>query len=325
MSQIRYVNFGDTLTANLIGTITSTVAAPGRYVGYGVVVIDPQTVEMQDPNNPTGRVGYLVLPDGVILSETGPVRITFPVFPNAATTYTIVAIHDTAQLFGGAAAFYEVRVGKVQQSTLTNGTVIAYVFYPGNGVGLASYMIVQPPYARFDSIPSIVSQQPRVEVSPFSDSIVTVATHHTVTNQLGTLSPLQSGSSWPQTVIEANSSTVGTETTIFRFLYPLGARPTRLDLTALIDIGCNVQVLVADVLDTFVSTTPATALGPLNPTAWTTYSVQIPPYTNSLPPIENGTWTVGKYARIEVRVNQPLLTTCRISSLIVHFDPTLLV
>ena len=323
MSQVRYVNFGDTLTANLIGTITGTVAAPGRYIGYSVTVIDPQTIEMSNLANPGGNVGALVLPDGVILSETVPVRITFPVFPNSPVTYTIVAIHTPAQLFGGSAAFYEIRTGKVLQSSLANGTVIAYINYPGNGVGLSPYMIVQPPYQRFDSLPLLVAQQPSTTTSPFNDAHVTVATHHTVTSQLGTLLPLQSGSSWPQTVIEANSSTVGSEVTIFRFLYLLGPRPTQIDLTALIDVGCTIQILIADATDTFITTSPTTALGPLNPTAWTTYSVKIPPYNNALPPTENGTWTIGKYARIEVRVSQPLLTTCRIASLTTNFDPTL--
>lgn len=326
MSQIRYVNFGDTLTSSLIGTLNSTLAVPGRYIGYDVVVIDAQTIELQNIAAPAGRVGYCLLPDGVIVSESGPLRLTFPVFPNTATTYTIIARHIDSQIFGGTAVTYELHVGFVAQSSLTDGTVISWVYYPGGGVGLSQYQIVQPSKERLDSFVEIADQRtPLVLTAPFPDSITTVALHHTVATTTGSLSPLQSGTGWPMVSVTSAFNTVGTETTSFVFPRVLGVKPSRVDFTAKIDTGCNMQVLVTDSLGNTVAINPSSAFSGANPAVWARYTVRIPPYTLIPPYVANGTWAADTMWRLELRVNQPLSKQSFLGSLVCYFDPTLAV
>lgn len=323
MSQIRIVNFGDTLTSKLIGTILSSLSIPGVYEGYDVVVVDPQTIEIHDNVNPVGNVGYLLLPDGVLLSETLPVRLTFGVFPNSATTFTIVATHVDAKQFGGSAATYEIRSGFFAKGSITDGTVIAWVYYPGQGTALADYMIVQPTKERLDSyVATALQQAPWTASTPF-DAYTTVAPHHTVSTAVAGISPLQTGT-WPQTVITSSSSTVGTETTSFRFSRLMGAKPAKIDVQCFLDPGCSLQLVVRDTAGAIVAISPASAFPGVNPGVWSVKTIRVPPYTPA-PSVQNGTWTAGQLWSFEVLFNQPLLKTCSLAGVTVSFDPTLAV
>lgn len=321
MSQIRVVNFGDTLTSKLIGTILSSLSVPGIYAGYDVAVIDPQTIEIRDNTNPTGNVGYLLLPDGVLLSETLPVRLTFGVFPNSATVFTIVATHVDAKQFGGSAATYTILTGFYAKGAVAGGTVIAWVQYPGQGVALDPYMIVQPTKERLDSyVTTALQQAPQTMTTPL-DAYVAVAPHHTVSTTVGAMAPIQTGT-WPQTVIAASLSTVGTEMTGFRFSQVLSAKPSKIDVQAFLDAGCSLQMVVYDTTGAIVAVSPAAAFTGLNPGVWSIKTIRVPPYTPS-PSVQNGTWTPGQLWSFEVRFNQPLLKTCMLAGVTVSFDPTL--
>ncbi len=323
MSQIRIVNFGDTLTSKLIGTILSSLSVPGVYEGYDVVVIDPQTIEIHDNTNPSGNIGYLLLPDGVLLSETLPVRLTFSVFPNSATVFTVVATHLDAKQFGGSAATYEIRTGFYAKGAVADGTVIAWVYYPGHGVALSDYMIVQPTKERLDSyVATALQQAPWTSGTPF-DAYMTVAPHHTVTTEVAAISPLQSGT-WPQTVITSNLNTVGTETTSFRFSRLLSAKPSKIDVQAFLDPGCSLQLVVYDTNGAVAAVSPASAFPGASPGVWAVKTVRVPPYTPA-PSVQNGTWVPEQLWSFDVRFNQPLSKTCRFAGVTVSFDPTLAV
>lgn len=138
MTQIRYWNTGDPVTAEKTRSVQIGLHKKGVYRRYNVTVYAPDTVTI-------GAGGFALLPDGIAVSETEGVRLRLSVLPTVPTEYTITARHIENNLSGGVAVVYAYEVGHLVDADISNGIVIAWLSYPGSGVAFTDSMITLPP------------------------------------------------------------------------------------------------------------------------------------------------------------------------------------
>jgi len=322
MAQTRIWNFGDTLTHRKISIVNEKLFSHGVYEGYDVHIVDPQTLELYDVSDPSGAVGYLLLPDGVILSESSPVQFQFTVLPALETIYTIVARHTQVDQFGGAAATYDLLDGYVAMGGVSDGTVIAWIYHPGMGAPLSDYMIVQPPKMKVQPYATYKTTHDPVGVQGYSSSfLVDNDLHHIVTTEKTDLSPLQSGTSWVCRQIYGDGGTPApAPTTSLLAQFQCAARPTKVEIVAYLETGCDLAVELYDTEDALALSTP-NSFTPLPTPAWQELTVTVPPYKFVAPDyVANGTWTVDNLWRIDLKFAVAQLRTCKLAQVTVHYE-----
>jgi hypothetical protein len=135
MSQIRIWNYGDTFTASKVKQAQRVLNIPGVYEGYTITVSDTNKVTL-------AANGYLLLPDGVLVTENVDIVLTLSTLPAAAKTYTITCRHSDSDIIGGVAAVYTIEEDPI---TLADGVAIGYINYPGGAVPLLQSYVVQAP------------------------------------------------------------------------------------------------------------------------------------------------------------------------------------
>jgi len=321
MSQVRIWNFGDTLTHEKIAIVNEKLFSPGIYEGYDVEIIDAQSFELYNAADPTGEVGYLLLPDGIILSETARVRFEFTVMPALETAYTIVARHTDVNQFGGNAATYALLDGIIAPEN-ADGTVIAWIRHPGSGAPFADFMIQLPPKMTAVAFSDYLSHH-SADPFPGTDNsfVVDNDAHHIVSNATTSLSPLQTGADWICRQIFADGGTPApAPTTRILAQLPIKAKPTRIDVVAYIDVACELRVVAFDEDDVQADSTPNSFVPPAAP-EWQKLSIAIPPYKLvGVDYVANGKWTEGKFWRFEVQFDVAQLKTCKLAQVVVHYE-----
>src|SRR5579885_628937 len=160
MSQFRYFNFGDPVTAKSLQVVFQGLFQPGIYSGFNISVTGPQQISL-DP-------GFLLLPSGIGLqSDTSIVlSTTTPAFP---TVFTVVVQHQDVDQIGGTQAVFSILTGF--QPTPANGIPIGYINHPGI-VALSQSFIVPVPRLQ---MPFVINDQenlqPVVNIAPFENSV----------------------------------------------------------------------------------------------------------------------------------------------------------
>jgi len=138
MTQVRVWNYGDTFTAAKAKEAQVALNCPGVYTGYDISVTDTNKIRLSAD-------GFLLQPDGVLITETVAISLTLATLPAIATTYTITCRHDDEDIVGGTEASYAIETGNFAAGSLSNGVVIGWISHPGGAVPLDVSYITQSP------------------------------------------------------------------------------------------------------------------------------------------------------------------------------------
>lgn len=324
MSQVRIYNYGDALTSVKLSTVQAKLFGPGVYEGYDVRVIDAQTLEFYNAADTSSTtVGYLLLPDGVLLSETTLVRLPIATLPSNPTIFTVVAEHVNANIVGGTGAQYRVLTGYFQKGTVANSTVICWIAHPGLSAALAQFMIIQPPKQVVDNFAAAKVQDAFRDFSPpFGDALIVSASGHTVTSVNGDMAPLAGGTDWPQIQCASASTTVGSPSTTVTWTLRALPSPSYVEFVDYIDTGCTIQISVLDTANVATSLSPVGGVvTPTTTPSWQRHVVKVPRYATTT--TANGTWTDTRLWKLRLNFVQPASRTCKLAFMRVGFDPTL--
>jgi hypothetical protein len=325
MSQVRIYNFGDALTSTSIAIVSQNLYKPGVYSGYDISIVDSNTIEM--------AIGYVLMPDGLLITETTPIQLAIEVLPNTATTYTIYIEHEDAKQLGGTAAPYYLVAGYVPVAqAIANGRVIlGWIFHPGNSVPLDDYMIEQPAkltppeqYAEYQE-----ALKPTVLQPPFSASILKSSgfvSNGTDFVEPYPVSPLAVGS---KNVLSLHSLDISLTDT-YKILIDVvskGLKPTKITLFAQIPIGgVTMECVLQDTKGTPIAA--QTFFQPAQFNDFHKMSIVVKHSKNlGTMPItygKNGDWTAGETFNIYVNFNFPLgAARARLWKIVVEYDPAL--
>lgn len=138
MAQIRIWDFGSPFSAERGREVNRALNEPGCYAGYDISVINADTIELS-------ANGYLLMPSGLLVSETSAIRLRKSPLPGFATNYTITCRHIDDPVIGGSQAVYAIEDGLFDVGSLVNGVVIGWIIYPGGGVALDQTFITKAP------------------------------------------------------------------------------------------------------------------------------------------------------------------------------------
>jgi len=136
MSQSRIWNFGDPFTAEKTKQVQKVLNCPGVYSGYDISIIGTNKISL-------AAGGYLLQPDGVIVTESIAIQLILATLPSIATIYTITCRHTDVQNIGGAAAIYAIEKGNYPINSLSDGVVIGWIHHPGGAAPFIISMITQ--------------------------------------------------------------------------------------------------------------------------------------------------------------------------------------
>jgi len=162
MAQTRYLNYFTDANASQFNTVNYALHNKGVYRGMDLVV-------------DTGKLyvdpGISLQPDGVVWQEDVRVQITF-VASMAPALYTVVATHDNRQITGGVGVLYALLPGTL--TTVVNGIVLGWVYYPGGGVTLLQIHVQSAPKAlALDAATLKLDRQSIELIPPYPRTIVT--------------------------------------------------------------------------------------------------------------------------------------------------------
>lgn len=138
MSQERIWDFGVPFSAARARKITLALHNPGCYSGYDISVVGPDTIELSSG-------GFLMTPDGVVITETSPIRLRQFPLPVAPTDFTITCRHTDNGEIGGTLAIYRIELGLFASGSLSDGVVLGWINYPGAGVPFNESHITKAP------------------------------------------------------------------------------------------------------------------------------------------------------------------------------------
>lgn len=138
MTQVRIFNYGDPFTADRIKEAQLALNCPGVYTGFDISVTDTNSIALSAD-------GYLLQPDGILITETVAVPLVLSTLPSLATTYTITCRHTDANVLGGVNAVYAIETGNFAVRSLSDGVVIGWIYHPGAAVPLDLSFIEQAP------------------------------------------------------------------------------------------------------------------------------------------------------------------------------------
>lgn len=138
MTQVRIWNYGDTFTADKTKEAQKALNCSGVYSGFDITVLDTNKISLSAD-------GYLLEPNGILISETSSVSLTIAVLPASSTEYTITCRHDDENVLGGTEAVYSIEVGNFAVGSLSNGVVIGWIHHPGGAAPLNISFIEQAP------------------------------------------------------------------------------------------------------------------------------------------------------------------------------------
>ena len=135
MSQQRFINFGDTVLADRVNSISTAIVAPGVLTGADLSLFDATTITV-GPNT--------VMLTSLLLVEDSATQI--PIAPTSEPKdYTIVYEHINQDVQGGVPAQLLLLEGIFQFDSLANTVVVGWVRYPGGSVPLQSTFLIEAP------------------------------------------------------------------------------------------------------------------------------------------------------------------------------------
>jgi hypothetical protein len=135
MAQQRFINFGDTVLADRINQISTSIVEAGVLSGAAFSVFDDDTLSV-GPNS-------VMLPT-MLLEESVSTNITIPPTPGPVE-YTIFYEHQSQNVQGGVAAHMEKIQGIFSFGDLENAVILGWVRYPGGSIGLSDSMFIEAP------------------------------------------------------------------------------------------------------------------------------------------------------------------------------------
>lgn len=237
MSQSRVYDFGALLTQGRTKAFASRLFTPGLYEGFSPTIITPTLLEFSP--------GTFLTPNGVLVNETGNIRVTVPT-PATPEDYTITADHDDVQAVGGSPAYYTLRPGILDRFGQPNSNSLAllWIRHPG-ATPLATSMLSSPPVLQAGSLLSVIENG--IIPGPFPQrcdvvagpNITAVATKHSSGSQnLG--------------LLMVNSALSGIQTYQFRLPLP-PLRPRSIEVYADIPSLGSISITTAP-YETYEST-----------------------------------------------------------------------
>lgn len=138
MTQQRIWNYGDTFTAEKIKQAQGALNCSGVYSNYNISVYDVNKLSLS-------ANGFLLQPNGILITETGAVILTLNTLPSLATTYTITCRHTDVNQLGGAEAVYDIEEGNFAVGSLSDGVVLGWIYHPGSAVPFDLSFIEEAP------------------------------------------------------------------------------------------------------------------------------------------------------------------------------------
>lgn len=297
MTQRRIWNFGDTFTSEKAATLSIALHSPGVYSGYTPTLTDTDTLTLSS--------GFLMLPSGIVVTETAPVELRIYPLPAAATNYTITCRHTDRDVIGGQAAIYAVETGLL--SSLSDGVVLAYIRYPGGAVPLAPSHLF-PARTLLDAADDSPLLVPTKLVAPFLPKVIVSA--------LGANTAIVDQYIAPRSFVTVATDGLGPvppgyETTTL--VFPLTStrfRPVSLIVRAQMDANSSVIVSLFDTDGVSVSLTGST----LSPSiTFSDFTVNV----NS----GSGVFTPGDNYTLVFLFRTPALDSANIQSILINYDP----
>lgn len=297
MTQRRIWNFGDTFTSEKAAILSAALHSPGVYSGYLPTITDTDSLSLSS--------GFLMLPSGIVVTESSPIEMRIYPLPAAATNYTLTCRHTDRDLIGGQAALYAVETGLI--SSLPDGVVLAYIKYPGGAVPLSySHLFpVRGLMSEAEDSPLLVSTK---LLAPFlSKSIVSVQ---------GANTSLTDTYLAPRSFLTVTTDGLGPVPPSFEtttIVIPLSAtrfRPVSVVIKAQIDPNSSVLVSLFDT-DGNAVTLSGSTLGPSATFSDSTVNV------NS----GSGVFTPEDPYTLVISFRTPALDAVNLQSITINYDP----
>jgi hypothetical protein len=135
MSQQRIWNFGDPFTAEKTKQIQKVLNCPGVYEGFDISAFSATKISLSAD-------GWLLQPDGIMITETADVQLTLASMPSASTTYTVTCRHTDAKTIGGSVAVYAIEKAVYSVGSLSDGVVLGWIYHPGGALPLTDPLVV---------------------------------------------------------------------------------------------------------------------------------------------------------------------------------------
>ena len=240
MAQQRFVNFGDTVLAQRINEISTSIVVPavleGAEMSVGLggksVNIAPHKVMLNE---------LLLIEDATINLVVGD---TLPVDP---TDYTVVYEHNNQQVQGGVPALLLIREGLIGFDTIPNTVVVGWIRWTGVGTALQPDMFIEAPKLQITNpsefpadtiVPPFI---PRIYVrseSPVVGAVVATDVFNVASFESG-----QVGAAHMD--LDNQSASINTIKHLFPFVAKLQP-PNRIIIEASVPLGGNVTVSLVD-------------------------------------------------------------------------------
>lgn len=232
MSQTRYINFGDTLLADRVNKILTSLVEPGVLSGADFSLFDAETLSISP---------HRVMLTSVLLEEDSSLTLEIPL-TSPARNYTVAYEHVNVNTLGGAAANLLLIDGIFAFGELANTVILGWVRYPGGSVPLSLDFFVEAPKLQIRNpvqfptetiLPPYSSKVHLKSESPTPGSISAVDVFDTVNNKA---------------YLELENTAASIQTRVYYFPFIARERsPDRILIEARAELGAQVTAtLIAE-------------------------------------------------------------------------------
>jgi len=135
MAQVRFINFGDTVLASRVNSISTGIVAPGILSGGAFSLFDVSTMTV-GPST--------VMLTSLLLVEDAPTNIIIPNTQDPVD-YTIVYEHKNQNVQGGVPAILLRLEGIFEFDELDDTVILGWVRYPGGSIPIDETMFIEAP------------------------------------------------------------------------------------------------------------------------------------------------------------------------------------
>lgn len=209
MAQERIWNYGALLTQARMKALARALSQPGICAGFAPTVVGPSNIALSP--------GSLLMPSGLLVTESTTVYIDDVPTPSSAADYTLVARSTDPQSIGGATATY-VWVSGIQPTVSGDDLAVLWLRHPGSTT-LSLSLFASPPTVNPSAIFASTRDVFGTLDAPFAHAVdVTKGSNCTIT-PASVSSGRYCGASY------ANSALVGTQNVSFRLKAKTLGRP----------------------------------------------------------------------------------------------------
>lgn len=240
MAQTRYVNFGDTVLAQRINEISTSIVVPAVLSGASLSVgLGGKSVDIS-PHK-------VMLNELLLIEDATTNLVVAPTLPVDPTDYTIVYEHNNQQVQGGVPAILLIREGLVGFDSSPNTVVLGWIRWPGSGTALQQEMFIEAPKLQITN-PSVFPAD--TVVPPFVPRIYvraeTPGTGATTTQDVFDSAAFESGAIGAAHMeLDNTSASINSITHLFPFVAGIEA-PNRVIIEANVPLGGTVSVSLVD-------------------------------------------------------------------------------